>query len=83
MSEIELSILLPATGREYKCIVSDGISVQEATESIADFMQHSEPSFYGKTPDAALMLIATGQIQTPTALIGELGLRDGARLAIL
>lgn len=83
MKKLLIDVRLPATGESHEFWVADDLSVQQVTEYVAEAMQVAEPSFYRKTPDAALMLIETGQIQVPTAIIGSLGIPDGTRFVLV
>lgn len=77
MDKTLFDILLPATGRHYDFWVPDDMQMQTATELVAEAMQVAEPDFYHASPDAALMYVQTGEIQNPSATVGEIGFVDG------
>ena len=83
MAKTLFDVMLPATGRRYDFWVPDDLTMQQASELVAEAMQVAEPSFYRRTPDAALMYEQTGQIQQPDATVAEIGFVDGDRFVLV
>jgi len=83
MEKTLINVLLPATGKRYDLWVPNDLPMQQVSELVAEALQVAEPSFYRKTPDAALMYIPTGEIQNPQATVSEIGFTDGDRFALL
>lgn len=83
VSKVMFDVLLPATGRHYDFWVPEQLQMQAATELVAEAMQVAEPDFYEATPDAALMYVPTGELQDPSATVGEIGFTDGDRFVLV
>ena len=83
MGKVLFDVLLPATGKHYDFWVPEELSMQAASELVAEAMQVAESAFYRRTPDAALMYVPTGQIQDPSATVAEIGFTDGDRFVLV
>lgn len=83
MEKTLVSVLLPATGREYDFWVPDDMLLKEVTVLIAEAMQVAEPSFYRRSSNAALMHNVTGAMLPPNVTVSEFGLTDGDRLSLV
>ena len=83
MAKTLFDVMLPATGRRYDFWVPDDLTMQEASELVAEAMQVAEPAYYRSTPDAALMYAKTGEIQDPASTVAEIGFTDGDRFVLV
>ena len=83
MTKILFDVLLPATGRRYDFWVPGELTMQEASELVANALQVAEPLYYRSSPDAALMYEPTGMIQDPAASVAQIGFGDGDRFVLV
>ena len=83
MDKILFDVLLPATERRYDLWVPCDLPMQSVSELVASALQIAEPDFYRATPDAALMLLSTGEIQNPSVTPAEAGFSDGDRFVLV
>lgn len=78
-----IAVKLPATGKVYDFWVSDDLCMQDVGSLVCEAMQNIEPSFFLNTGTQTLMYERTGQIQNPSATIGEIGFSDGDRFVLV
>lgn len=83
MNKTLFNVLLPATGKHYDFWVPSDMQMQTATELISQAMQVAEQDFYHSSPDAALMLVETGEIQNPSLTPEVIGLTNGVRFVLI
>lgn len=76
-SKTLINVKLPATGKDYDFWVPDAMTMQDVSELVCQAMETIEPDFFRYTGDQALMYERTGQLQEPTATVGEIGFVDG------
>lgn len=78
-----LDVKLPATNKHYDFWVPDNMAMSDVSALIAQAMQNIEPDFFEDTGSSALMWLRTGQIQDPSATVGEIGFVDGDRFVLV
>lgn len=83
MNKTLFNVLLPATGRRYDFWIPSDMQMQTATELISQAMQVAEQDFYKASPDAALMMLETGEIQNPSITPEAIGLTNGVRFVLI
>lgn len=83
MNKTLFNILLPATGKHYDFWVPSDMQMQTVTELISQAMQVAEQDFYKASPDAALMMVDTGEIQNPSTTPEVIGLTNGVRFVLI
>ena len=74
---------LPATGKTYDFWVSDDSYMQEVSQLVCQAMEAIEPEFFRYTGQQTLIYGRTGQIQDPSATVGEIGFVDGDAFIIV
>ena len=82
-NKVLINVELPAKGETYDFWVPANMTIQAASDLVADAMQVIEPDFYKNNGDAALMYLPTGQIQQPHATIAEIGCTNGDRFVLI
>lgn len=83
MNKTLFDVLLPATGKHYDFWIPSDMQMQTAASLVSEAMQVAEPDFYRSSPDAALMMMDTGEIQNPSATPQAIGLTDGVRFVLI
>lgn len=78
-----IAVKLPATGKMYDFWVPDNLCMQDVSSLVCEAMQNIEPNFFLNTGFQTLMYERTGQIQDPSATIGEIGFADGDRFVLV
>ena len=78
-----IAVKLPATGMTYDFWVSDDLYMQEVSQLICQAMETIEPDFFRYTGRQTLIYGRTGQIQDPSATVGEIGFVDGDAFLIV
>lgn len=88
--KILLSVLLPATGREYEFLVPETMTVDAAVGLISRMLAARESAYYRDDGDADLMLcgdVAAGHELNPKETLASLRsqgvLSDGERVALV
>lgn len=81
--KVLFDVLLPATGRHYDFWVPRDVPMQTISEMVAHAMQIAEPDFYRASPDAALVLLSTGEMQNPNATPAEAGFSNSSQFVLM
>lgn len=81
--KVLLSVKLPATGKSYDFWVPIDMSMGSVSRLVCEAMQNIEPDFYLATENSTLMYVRTGQIQDPSAVVGEIGFANGDRFVLV
>ena len=77
------SVTLPATGKSYDFWVPNSMCMIDVNRLVAEAMQAIEPDYFVGSNDSALMYLRTGQLQNPTATVGEIGFTDGEKFVLV
>lgn len=78
-----LCVRLPASGRSYDFWVPDDMCMAEMARLVCQAMELLEPDLFLYTGDQTLMYAPTGQIQQPSATVGQIGFVDGDPFVIV
>lgn len=80
---VVLSIILPATLKEYDFLVSKSATIATLTSLVGRALEILEPDFVSCDGHQALMLKRSGEIQQAQVTIGEMGLVNGEQLVFI
>lgn len=82
-SKTLFDVKLPATNRHYDFWVPDDMTMGDVSALICQAMQNIEPDFFANTGESALMYLRTGQIQDPSATVGQIGFINGDQFVLV
>ena len=83
MEKTLFDVMLPATGEHYDFWIPSNMRMQTAAHLVSQAMQVAEPDFYRSSPNVALMMADTGEIQNPNATPEIIGISNGTTFVLI